>query len=145
MAGSLHYIRFTYPISKVCNGDSGGPLIWQDQNDGNRSYIAGIASFMAKKTCDYDAYPFVFARVTTALDWVLKETGEEVFKCLPPIRNTLHDYYSIWFNFTAISQYWAAIVGRHGRCLPHFSEMVHPPSTLPPLRFTFIGLARSTV
>jgi hypothetical protein len=39
---------------------------------------------------------------------------------------------------------WAAIVGWHGRWLPHFSEMVLPPPTLPPLLFTLNGLARST-
>jgi hypothetical protein len=37
---------------------------------------------------------------------------------------------------------WAAIVGSHGRWLPHFSEMVRPPPTLPPLLFTLNGLAR---
>jgi hypothetical protein len=30
---------------------------------------------------------------------------------------------------------WAAIVGEHGRWLPHFSEMVLPPPTLAPTPF----------
>jgi secreted trypsin-like serine protease len=67
----------------MCHGDSGGPLLWQDSTDFNRSYVVGITSFGSKKCAVPVKSPSVFARVTGQLDWIISQASPDVLKCLP--------------------------------------------------------------
>jgi len=55
-----------------CSGDSGGPLTY---NENGRSYLIGVVSWGHVVGCGKPGYPGVYARVTTALDWIHKELG----------------------------------------------------------------------
>ncbi|XP_045501904.1 chymotrypsin-2-like [Colias croceus] len=56
------------PGATTCSGDSGGPLIADDE-------IIGIVSFNAKP-CGQD-YPDVFAKVYSFVDWIKDKVGSE--------------------------------------------------------------------
>jgi len=55
-----------------CDGDSGGPLTYKENG---RSYLIGVVSWGHPK-CALPEYPGVYARVTTALDWIQEELGK---------------------------------------------------------------------
>jgi len=55
-----------------CDGDSGGPLTYKENG---RSYLIGVVSW-GHATCAIPEYPGVYARVTTALDWIQEELGK---------------------------------------------------------------------
>ena len=58
------------PGKASCSGDSGGPLMVQENG---RYVLAGVVSF-GKKGCAVPEYPVVFARVTAQKDWILANT-----------------------------------------------------------------------
>ena len=49
----------------ACQGDSGGPFVC---NDGGKAVVAGTVSWGI--SCADPNYPGVYARTTTALDWI---------------------------------------------------------------------------
>ena len=63
-----------------CNGDSGGPLIWQDksaQSDNDRGYrLAGVVSFGHIEQCAYNLYPDIYTEVSTHTDWIIAKIAE---------------------------------------------------------------------
>ena len=58
-----------------CNGDSGGPLIWQDksaQSDNDRGYrLAGVVSFGNVVQCAYNQFSDVYTEVSNYSDWII--------------------------------------------------------------------------
>lgn len=50
----------------ICRGDSGGPLIVQNQG---QDVLIGISSFVAEDGCKL-GFPSAFARVTSYIDWI---------------------------------------------------------------------------
>ena len=58
-----------------CNGDSGGPLIWQDKSaksDDDRGYrLAGVVSFGHADKCANYLYPDVYTEVSNYSDWII--------------------------------------------------------------------------
>ena len=52
-----------------CDGDSGGPMLSSELNDGKWAVI-GIVSFGAKGFCADSKYPGVYTRVDQYLDWI---------------------------------------------------------------------------
>ncbi len=58
-----------------CNGDSGGPLIWQDKSaksDDDRGYrLAGVVSFGHIDKCANYLYPDVYTEVSNYSDWII--------------------------------------------------------------------------
>jgi len=62
-----------------CNGDSGGPLIWQDKkssSDADMGYrLAGVVSFGNSAQCAYDLYSDVYTQVSSNNDWIKAEIG----------------------------------------------------------------------
>ena len=59
-------------LSDTCKGDSGGPLV--TKIDGRWTLI-GVVSYGVN--CSEPAYPGVYARVTSVLDWIHQETQLE--------------------------------------------------------------------
>ncbi|XP_067648242.1 brachyurin-like [Eurosta solidaginis] len=57
----------------TCNGDSGGPLAY---NDGAKTYLVGATSFGIGLGigCEF-GWPGVFTRITSYLDWIEKTSG----------------------------------------------------------------------
>lgn len=57
-----------------CNGDSGGPLIWQDKSaksDDDRGYrLAGVVSFGHIDKCANYLYPDVYTEVSNYSEWI---------------------------------------------------------------------------
>jgi len=62
-----------------CNGDSGGPLIWQDKNaisDADMGYrLAGVVSFGNTLQCAYNQLPDVYTQVSTHANWIKLQIG----------------------------------------------------------------------
>lgn len=56
--------------ASICFGDSGGPLISDD------NILIGASSFVSNHGCDM-GYPSAFVRMTTYLDWIRQHTGIE--------------------------------------------------------------------
>ncbi|WP_017223387.1 trypsin-like serine protease [Moritella dasanensis] len=60
-----------------CNGDSGGPLIWQDKSaasDNDRGYrLAGVVSFGHLDQCANYLYPDVYTEVNNYSEWIKTE------------------------------------------------------------------------
>ncbi|CAD7082342.1 unnamed protein product [Hermetia illucens] len=52
----------------TCNGDSGGPLTYTDEN--GRKIIVGLTSFGSDIGCVEPGWPSVFTRITSFLDWI---------------------------------------------------------------------------
>lgn len=61
----------------VCNGDSGGPLRYTDEN--GRQIVIGVTSFVSDIGCVVSGWPSVFTRVTSFLDWI-EENSNIVIK-----------------------------------------------------------------
>ena len=71
----------------ICEGDSGGPVIWEDKNDLNRAYLMGIASQKHGLGCGISPNkPSKFALIPApnVLDWIVKFDYEhkEIIECL---------------------------------------------------------------
>jgi secreted trypsin-like serine protease len=61
----------------ICDGDSGGPLIWE-----NRSYLVGVTS-MGKQSCKGPFYPAaIYAKVASQVVWIAKTCGRAIQQCL---------------------------------------------------------------
>lgn len=56
-------------FSGACNGDSGGPLVCQDEVTGSWQ-LAGVVSWGALGCDPSRGYPTIFARVSSALNWI---------------------------------------------------------------------------
>jgi len=56
-----------------CGGDSGGPMLSSEKNNG-RWAVIGITSF-GPSICAHSQYPGVYTRVTEYLDWIESKTG----------------------------------------------------------------------
>jgi len=66
----------------TCQGHSGGPLVLSIGNEGtsNSTYqLVGVVSW--GEGCGEAEYPGVFARVTSALDWIQEVLGEDSETC----------------------------------------------------------------
>lgn len=62
-----------------CNGDSGGPLIWQDKSaasDNDLGYrLAGVVSFGNSLQCALNSLPDVYTQVSSYNTWIKTEIG----------------------------------------------------------------------
>ena len=56
-----------------CSGDSGGPMLSSELNDG-RWAVIGIVSFGARGLCANSLFPGVYTRVDKYLDWIQSNT-----------------------------------------------------------------------
>lgn len=61
--------------TSVCNGDSGGPLVSTVTGE-----LIGVASFSVG--CAREGFPAVFARVSSAQDWICETTDNTVENCV---------------------------------------------------------------
>ena len=57
-------------MKDACDGDSGGPIVTRDIN--NNDVQVGIVSWGFE--CAHNHFPGVYARVSTAFDWIQRET-----------------------------------------------------------------------
>ncbi|XP_017484936.1 PREDICTED: brachyurin-like [Rhagoletis zephyria] len=57
--------------TSTCNGDSGGPLIY---NDGEESVLIGATSFGISLGCEV-GWPGAFTRITSYVDWIKEKSG----------------------------------------------------------------------
>ncbi|KAL1461559.1 hypothetical protein WDU94_013444, partial [Cyamophila willieti] len=57
-----------------CNGDSGGPLIWENPNT-DRHYLIGVVSYGTEQ-CGIGS-PGVYTRVTSYLHWIIRNMVEQ--------------------------------------------------------------------
>jgi hypothetical protein len=65
-----------------CAGDSGGPLIWENRKELNRSYLVGVTS-TGKETCKTPFYPAgIYAKVAEQVVWIAKTCGRAIQQCL---------------------------------------------------------------
>jgi len=60
------------PGKGTCKGDSGGPLIVEENG---RWTLVGVASYVHPDGCASPGNPSVFGRVTGAMDWIKKHTS----------------------------------------------------------------------
>lgn len=60
------------PGRDVCNGDSGGPLMWR-QMPANKVFVVGVVSY--GMICGYLQYPAVFTRTSDYEEWILRNTA----------------------------------------------------------------------
>jgi len=60
------------PGKGTCKGDSGGPLIVEENG---RWTLVGVASYVHPIGCASPGNPSVFGRVTGAMDWIKKHTS----------------------------------------------------------------------
>jgi secreted trypsin-like serine protease len=66
----------------TCDGDSGGPLIWENRKELNRSYLVGVTS-MGKQSCKGPMYPAaIYAKVASQVVWIAKTCGRAIQQCL---------------------------------------------------------------
>ena len=67
----------------TCSGDSGGPLTYT--NEKGVTTVVGVTSFVVTNWLTGEkclpGYPFVFARVTSVLDWINTNIGNYVRQC----------------------------------------------------------------
>jgi secreted trypsin-like serine protease len=71
-----------YRQRDACAGDSGGPLIWENRKESNRSYLVGITS-MGKEECLTPFYPAgIYAKVAEQVVWIAKTCGRAIQQCL---------------------------------------------------------------
>jgi len=56
-----------------CHGDSGGPLAWLDPKT-DKVMLQGLVAFGIK--CGLPDKPAVYAKITSVLEWIKKETGD---------------------------------------------------------------------
>jgi len=96
-----HYICASGFERGSCNGDSGGPLIWQDQiakSDDDRGYrLAGVVSFGHADQCASYAYPDVYTEVANYNNWLTAQINliddPEVYQ--EPQSSFTHDIFFI--------------------------------------------------
>ena len=69
----------------VCPGDSGGPVIWDDEKDQDRSYLMGVIS-QGQGLCFQDPskklLPPKAVWVPAVMDWLISIAGKELQSCL---------------------------------------------------------------
>ncbi|KAK5649795.1 hypothetical protein RI129_000824 [Pyrocoelia pectoralis] len=54
-----------------CSGDSGGPLMYVSQNDGEATwFLAGVVSFGPNQPCGVENYPGLYTYVPNYVDWI---------------------------------------------------------------------------
>ncbi|XP_063699146.1 collagenase-like [Culicoides brevitarsis] len=73
---TLCAIGFDNDRQSTCNGDSGGPLITDDEESGEKIHI-GVVSFVSGRGCEA-GYPFGFVRTTSYLNWIHGNSGIEI-------------------------------------------------------------------
>ena len=61
------YLRFAFLGEDTCKGDSGGPLIVREGEDG-KMYLRGITSFGTNR-CG-SSYPGVYTDIAFYVDWI---------------------------------------------------------------------------
>lgn len=66
----------------ACNGDSGGPVVWQNKlnvNDADRGYrLAGLVSFGSAEQCADNSLPDAFTQVSSFKNWIVTNTNNFV-------------------------------------------------------------------
>lgn len=68
---SVYSINISINLLK---GDSGGPLLCQDENDKERWFVGGIVSWGIK--CAHPRLPGVYAYVPKYVPWILEEMSK---------------------------------------------------------------------
>lgn len=60
-----------------CGGDSGGPLLFTDRSHPtySYSYCVGVVSF-GPRQCGQNGMPGIYTRVTSYIDWIVKNVRE---------------------------------------------------------------------
>ena len=90
------YHVFDYPVlcltdegqkkRTVCPGDSGGPIIWDDDKDAKRGYLVGVISSSQGFCYNSDPrriyLPAKAVWVPAVMDWLVSVGGKELEDCL---------------------------------------------------------------
>ena len=88
---------------QVLNGDSGGPLFVNKNDD--HPVLVGVASYVFRKGCQRVGVPFVFARVSSAVDFINQHVQGHQWRKGPPIPK------SNGASATLQPQSWLVIIG----------------------------------
>ena len=86
--GIGYCLNGTNEYETLCEGDSGGPAFWEDQEDSDRAYLIGIASAAygrKNQVCGEEPFrPAMFSRVNIAntLNWLIPNAGIDLDECL---------------------------------------------------------------
>lgn len=88
----------------ACNGDSGGPVVWQNKlnaSDADRGYrLAGLVSFGSAVQCADDSLPDAFTQVSSFKTWILSNTTQ----FSEPSPAFTEDIFSTDFNAVVVSE-----------------------------------------
>jgi secreted trypsin-like serine protease len=59
-------------MSATCNGDSGGPVVWEDPEGILNNTLVGVVSWGSELGCNLSDKPSVFSDVSSALSWLIE-------------------------------------------------------------------------